>query len=262
MANKAIFLLQETHSEKSDEDSYHYIWGTKDFILNHGETNSRGTAILFSNIGYKQTFYFSDNIGRLQILSIKMTENDKKLLIVNIYNPNNENPQVELLKLLFEKLDEIPNMLEHEIIIGGDWNCFIDRNLDCNGGNPGTKTKTLAEISKIRNKYDIFRAKHPDLIRYTWRCPTPLLSRRLDFFLISNTLQDCVRMINIRSSFMSDHSPVQLTLEPVNPLPRGAGIWKFNATFLKDEAFVSKANELFEKIELKILIYYLNNYLS
>jgi exonuclease III len=66
-------------------------------------------------------------------------------------------------------------MLEHEIGIGGDWNCFIDRNLDCNGGNPGTKTKTLAEISKIKSKYDlidIFRAKHPDLIRYTWRCPT------------------------------------------------------------------------------------------
>ena len=176
LANKAIFLLQETHSEKSDEDSYRHIWGTKDFLLNHGATNSRGTAIFFSNVGYKQIFYFSDNIGRLQILSIKLTENDKKLLIVNIYNPNNENPQVELLKLLFEKLDEVPNILEHEIVIGGDWNCILDRNLDSNGGNPGTKTNTLAEISKIRNKYDlidIFRAKHPDLKRYTWRCPTP-----------------------------------------------------------------------------------------
>ena len=57
----------------------------------------------------------------------------KKLLIVNIYNPNNENPQVELLKLLFEKLDEVPNILEHEIVIGGDWNCILDRNLDSNG---------------------------------------------------------------------------------------------------------------------------------
>ena len=176
----------------------------------------------------------------------------KKFLIVNIYNPNNENPQVELLKMLFEKLDEVPNILEHEIILGGDWNCILDRNLDSNGGNPGTKTNTLAEISKIRNKYDlvdIFRAKHPDLKRYTWRCPCPLLSRRLDYFLISNTLQDCVRMIHIRSSFMSDHSPVQLNFEPVTPLPKGAGIWKFNATFLKDEAFVTKANNLFDKVE-------------
>ena len=56
-------------------------------------------------------------------------------------------------------------------------------------------------------------------------------------------------MIHIRSSFMSDHSPVQLNLEPAAPLPKGAGIWKFNATFLKDEAFVTKANELFDKVE-------------
>ena len=73
-------------------------------------------------------------------------------------------------------MDEVPNILEHEIIIGRDWNCILDRNLDSNGGNPVTKTNTLAEISKIRNKYDlidIFRAKHPDLKRYTWRCPTP-----------------------------------------------------------------------------------------
>ena len=98
-----------------------------------------------------------------------MTENDKKLLIVNIYNPNNENPQVELLKLLFEKLDEVPNILEQDIVIGGDWNFILDRNLDSNG----TKTNTLVEISKIRNKYDlidIFRAKHLHLKRYTWRC--------------------------------------------------------------------------------------------
>ena len=50
LANKAIFLLKETHTEKSDEDSYRHIWGTKDFLLNHGATNSRGTAILFSNL--------------------------------------------------------------------------------------------------------------------------------------------------------------------------------------------------------------------
>ena len=79
--------------------------------------------------------------------------------------------------MLFEKLDDVPNILEHKIVIGGDWNCILDRNLDSNGGNPGTKTNALAEISKIRNKYDlivIFRAKHPDLKIYTWRCPTPI----------------------------------------------------------------------------------------
>ena len=82
--------------------------------------------------------------------------------------------------------------------------------------------------------------------------PHPLLSRRLDFFLISNTLQDCVRMIHIRSSLMNDYGPVKLNFEPVTSLSKDAGIWKLNATFLKDEAFVIKANELFDKIDSEI----------
>ena len=95
------------------------MWGTNDFELNHGATNSRGTAIFFSNLGYNQLFYFSDNNGRLRILSLKLKENGKKLLIVNIYNPNTGNLQVSLLKLLIEKLDIVPNFEDHEVIMGG-----------------------------------------------------------------------------------------------------------------------------------------------
>ena len=69
LAQKAIFLLRETHTQESDKDCYLHMWGTKDFELNHGTTNSRGTAIFFSNLGYDKLFYFSDNNGRLQILS-------------------------------------------------------------------------------------------------------------------------------------------------------------------------------------------------
>ena len=143
---------------------------TNDFELHHGTTNSRGTAIFFSNLGYDKLFYFSDNNGRLQILSLKLKENGKKLLIVNIYNPNTKNLQVSLLKLLIEKLDTVSNIEDHEVIMGGDWNCVLNRDLDCIGGNHGTKINTLAEISKIRSKYDhidIFRTKHPNFRRYT-----------------------------------------------------------------------------------------------
>jgi hypothetical protein len=91
LAHKAIFLLQETHTQVSDKDSYRHIWGINDFELNHGSTNSRGTSIFLSNVRYEKLFYFSDNNGRLQILSLKLTENGKKLLIVNMYNPNTKN---------------------------------------------------------------------------------------------------------------------------------------------------------------------------
>jgi hypothetical protein len=57
MANKAIFLLQETHSEKS-EDSYHYIWGTKDFILNHGEITAEERPSCFLTLGTSKLSIF------------------------------------------------------------------------------------------------------------------------------------------------------------------------------------------------------------
>ena len=78
----------------------------------------------------------------------------------------------------------MPNIDDHEVIMGGDWNCVLNRDLDCIGGNHGTKINTLAEISKIRSKFnliDIFRTKHPYFRKYTWRRRTPAMSRSLFF---------------------------------------------------------------------------------
>ena len=73
----------------------------------------------------------------------------------------------------------------------------------------------------------------------------------IDAFFV-NLIGDCnIKVqdtIRILSSFVSDHSPVELTLKPINSLPRGAGIWKFNDSFLKQKDFVDKSNELFDQI--------------
>ena len=246
-----IFLLQETHFEDNDKKTLQHEWGTKDFYLCNGGRNCRGTAIFISNLRFKELFYFSDNIGRLQILSLELLDDCKKILVVNIYNENDENSQVLFLEKLYKKLHEIPDLQEHEIIIGGDWNCFLNRDLDCRFGNPCTKIRTIAEISKIKSKFDlidIFRVKHPILNRYTWCRPSPFTLRRLDYFLISNTLLDHVEISDILQHHLSDHRPVRVRFVPLNPLPRGAGIWKFNSTLLKDPEFMAKAKTFLEKV--------------
>ena len=75
----AIFFLQETHSCTKNKDSFEKeMGGPNNVFLNHGESNARGTAILFSNVNYTANNYYSDDNGRLQLLSIKLEEFDKK----------------------------------------------------------------------------------------------------------------------------------------------------------------------------------------
>ena len=75
---------------------------------------------------------------------------------------------------------------EYEIVLGGDFNFIFDKNLDAYGGNPSLKLNSIAEVTKIKNKFqlcDIFRVRHPNKKPYTFRKPTPRLMRRLDFSL-------------------------------------------------------------------------------
>ena len=48
--------------------------------------------------------------------------------------------------------------------------------------------------------------------QYTWRQKSPLIERRLDFFLVSNTLQSIISKANIINAICTDHSAVKLDL--------------------------------------------------
>ena len=68
----------------------------------------------------------------------------------------------------------------------------MDKKLDAYGGNPALKLNSIAEHTKLKNKFllsDIFRIRNLKLKRFTFRQKTPCLARRLDRFLISKLLQ-------------------------------------------------------------------------
>ena len=118
--NKAIYFLQETHSSENNKHSWDVeMLGVNNVFLNHGETNARGTAILFKNVDFSVNSYFSDDGGRLQLFSINLDKFPKKNLLINIYAPNVELAQVVLLKRLNTLLENFANLDEHYIILGG-----------------------------------------------------------------------------------------------------------------------------------------------
>ena len=67
-------------------------------------------------------------------------------------------------------------------------------------------TELLGEFDIL----DIWRLRNPGLRRFTYRQKTPLILSRLDFFMVSNALQDNIVDVDITSNLWSDHSVVTL----------------------------------------------------
>ena len=189
-----VAFFQETHSIESDILLWKKEWNGNLFI-NHGTSNSKGVMIaLSSELECEILKYDCDEEGRLQILSLNY-ENEK-FLLVNIYNENTEQKQIDLIIKLLTKLENFGELGDHKLIFGGDWNFIFNIDLDANRGSPTLKRKTIAEVIKLSEKYDlldIFRIRNPEKRRFSFRQPTPKLQRRLDFFLISNELQESVK---------------------------------------------------------------------
>ena len=73
----------------------------------------------------------SDNSGGILILEVKL--DDTIFVLVNIYNPNTENEQLETLSFLIKLLNNIEDLHTKNVILGGDFNVFFNQNLETQG---------------------------------------------------------------------------------------------------------------------------------
>ena len=92
---------------------------------------------------------------------------------------------------------------------------IFDTFLDADGGSPTLKTNSLNKISTLLYDHDlcdIFRVRFPETQRFSWRQKNLLIQRRLDYFSISNEIQEDVVFIDIFPSVASDHSVVHLKI--------------------------------------------------
>ena len=108
------------------------------------------------------------------------------------------------------------------------------------GGNPSNrKHKVVKEINKLCNLYDlniIWPSLNPDTEEFTWRNKSFKIQCRLDFFLISEKLNDLTDTCKIVNAPETDHSAILIYLKSVEMKhKKGPGFWKFNQSLLKDE---------------------------
>ena len=230
-----IVLLQETHFKSEQENFIRSNWGYECFISGNS-SNQGGVAILFNNtFEFKlHSQYKSDN-GNFIVLDLEIL--NKRLSLVNLYGPSN-NDSPTFFESVFDKIKEFGN---EDIIIGGDWNVYLNPLLDTSSNtNPNYRQNSRRCIQNSMtelNLIDIFRYIYPDKKRYSWRRFNSSKQSRLDFFLISYSLTSEISSSNINIGYRSDHSIVVIGIKKYSEKP-DKQFWKSNNSLLYDKTYV------------------------
>ena len=131
---------------------------------------------------------------------------------------------------------------EDNIICGGDFNCPLNPKLDKKGGVLVPRKMVLDNIECLQNELDlvdIWRIRNPRMKSYTWSQKSPQVFCRLDYWLISNNLQDFVNSTAITPALKTDHAAIELVLKDSNEQAKGPGYWKMNVSLLDDENYLN-----------------------
>ena len=236
-----ILCIQETHCSTEYETYWKNEWGGKAFWSNK-DTKSRGVAILISpkcNIEVIKTF--QDKNGR--VIGLQYKENEELFALVNIYAPNDDDPNffLEVFKLFEEH--------EGKRIIIGDFNVALNCKLD---REPAT-SKNNEKARNVIDQYmqdtfleDVWRCRNPSQRTFTWCKMNPkLIGSRLDNILIETSFTAWVEDCKIIPGFKSDHSAVYIKILPFN-IRRGKGMWKLNNRILSEVEYLNTINQTIE----------------
>ena len=234
-----IVCLQDVHLESKMESYVKHEWGHM-LYLSGKNSNSRGVMVLFNNnFEYEVGRVIRDTDGNYIILEV--TIQGKKIILVNIYGPNDDKPQ--FYKEIKQKILTLEN---EQVIWCGDWNLVLDQDMDTENyvhiNNPRARAVVLDFL--LENNYvDAWRVLHEGKRSYTWRKFNPERKQsRLDYFLISEELFQYVIDCSILSGYRTDHSGVLLKLK-LQENERGRGYWKFNNSLLKDTGYIEIVKE-------------------
>ena len=239
-----IIFLQECYCSPEIEQKWRMEWDGQ-IIFSHGSKHSKGVMVMFrKNLDVKLLDQKIDLNGRYIICKLELQ--GTLFSCVNLYAPNTmQNKQIFFndISQAFEDLNILPN---EKLIIAGDWNSIQDIEWDKKGGNLKaieTVTESMKELIGNFELIDIWRLMHPETKRYTYRQKNPIIQSRLDYFYITNEVQDYVYKTDIIPSVWSDHSCITIYIKHLTERERGNGHWKFNSSLLKDAKYTKDMEE-------------------
>ena len=110
------------------------------------------------------------------------------------------------------------------------------------------RKKGIDNIQCLQNELDlvdIWRVKNHQTKSYTRSQSSPQVFCRLDYWLISNNLQDFVESTAITPAIKTDHAAIELVLKGSHPSVKGPGYWKMNVSLPDDENYLNELRNNF-----------------
>ena len=103
----------------------------------------------------------------------------------------------------------------------------------------------MIELIESFELCDIWRIRNPTEKRFTFRQNqiSGYIQRKLDYFFVSNRLQESINNTDILASLSTDHSPISFTLRRSQITAKGKGLWIFNSSLTLIKEFVKKMKE-------------------
>lgn len=253
---KALFLFakqqksdfhffQESHTVVNDASFWKTQWGNN-LWFSHGSERSAGVTSLKNNFNGVVLHSEMDPIGHFVILILNVDNNI--ILLANIYGYNSK-PENDFLFDALESsflqwLSKYPNAL---ILMGGDFNIALNSSLD--RWPPNTNNSSASTLSIFMEKFnlvDIWRKKNPDSKSYTWNNRACTSMSRIDYWLVSASLDENNITANIITTPLTDHRAVSLTVSfgsNTTHVFRGS-YWKLNNSILKNVFVIKKVHTL------------------
>ena len=229
-----ILMMQEIKTE--DLNFPYEIFSSLDYESHvYGQKSYNGVAIISRNKLHNITVdLIKDKSKQARIISAEINFKNKNIHLINIYTPNGNPVDTEKYEYKKKWLDDLIKQLKTlikknpNIILGGDFN-IIPSTEDVY--NPKSFEDDALFRLEIRKKLreminlglnDVYRHFHKskegytfwDYMRGAWQKNNGM---RIDHFLVSNSLIDKIKSVNINKDPRgrekpSDHTPIEIKL--------------------------------------------------
>ena len=233
-------MLQETHCHlKRDEYRWSREWDGQS-LWSRGTNRSRGVAILFIR-RYKYDIRNAKIDSNGRYIRVDLHIEESKYNLINMYAPNDNYERVKFIANMNNWLD--PNT---DTLIGGDFNCALNSNLDrFNCVSSGDMGKVdIQQLMQQHNLEDVWRKRFPDKKEYSWQRGNK--ASRIDYWLISTSLDSQIEYVGYQQCAMSDHKLVEMSMR-TSETAHGMGFWKMNSNVIQSKLFMI-ASLIFGKI--------------